>query len=265
MKKKQTTKKQHFIPQMVLRNFCITSQDGSKKLLQIDTLAKSRRLVIPKEICQRKNLYEYKNENNENVKEVINFIENCLSHYEREWNNIFNKIKKFEPLTPENCGLLYLFMIIQWLRVPKNIDNIQNGLKLSYPDLKDFQAINLVRSLIFPSNCSGFKNNDIFQYYIKAVCCFKNIHIYHSKEPLIINDSYLSMPLICSIDSRQNYLVHGWFATISPNTCIVISNRSDPELYKELPNNFSNYINDYYKRTCERFIYSQPYINCFKD
>lgn len=113
MKKKQTTKKQHFIPQMVLRNFCITSQDGSKKLLQIDTLAKSRRLVIPKEICQRKNLYEYKNENNENVKEVINFIENCLSHYEREWNNIFNKIKKFEPLTPENCGLLYLFMIIQ--------------------------------------------------------------------------------------------------------------------------------------------------------
>lgn len=85
-------KRQHYIPQMILRNFTYFRVPMAiPRICYFDTFTKQTKLVTPKDICCKNNLYELKNDSDEFIYE--NLIENNLSLLEKEWSLIINKLK----------------------------------------------------------------------------------------------------------------------------------------------------------------------------
>ena len=98
--KKQWTKKQHFIPRMILKHHTYFRIPMRKPIIyQYDKEKGICRAVDIYDICRKDNLYEFRNEDGSIKESTRNAIENTLSWYESSWGKIFNKILSHQELT----------------------------------------------------------------------------------------------------------------------------------------------------------------------
>ena len=101
------TKKQHYIPRMLLKRFTICQIPFRDTLIyQYDKEQGIERLVDIYDICRKNNLYEIKDENGVISDKERNLIENGFSRLESKWNDIIDKVEKEEYITENERGML---------------------------------------------------------------------------------------------------------------------------------------------------------------
>lgn len=116
---KQWTKKQHFVPRMILKHHTYFQIPMRKPIIyQYDKEKDICRTVDIYDICRKDNLYEFRNEDGSIKESTRNAIENTLSWYESSWDKIFNKILSHQELTETDFAFLYLLFAVQILRLP---------------------------------------------------------------------------------------------------------------------------------------------------
>lgn len=138
MQKNNPTRKEHYIPQVYLRGF--TSNDQRIYFYDLKTRRYSNKMVPVKSICFKKDLYEYKN--NENNTIYTNNIEKALSTLEKMFakqrDAIRSRIKIANShttsfLSDEEGAFWITYIAIQIFRMPKVIDEITLALKEMLP------------------------------------------------------------------------------------------------------------------------------------
>ena len=117
--KKQWTKKQHFVPRMILKHHTYFRTPMRKPIIyQYDKEKDICRTVDIYDICRKDNLYEFRNEDGSIKESMRNVIENELSVYESSWDEVLNKILSYQDLTDADFAFLYLLFAVQILRLP---------------------------------------------------------------------------------------------------------------------------------------------------
>lgn len=127
MQKNNPTSKEHYIPKVYLKGFA--SDDERIYFYDLNTRLYSKVMVPIRTICYEKDLYEYRNSNNEIV--LTNRIENVLGALEEQFSKYKNSIRTrimvadshTRNFLSEDEVLYWLtYITLQILRLPKIID-----------------------------------------------------------------------------------------------------------------------------------------------
>lgn len=138
MNKNNPTSKEHYVPQVYLRGFA--SSDERLYFYDLNTNRYSDQMVPVKSLCFQKNLYEYRNSNNEII--YTNNIEKALSRLEVMFSNnrkaIRSRIQLADPrttnfLSEEETAFWITYLMIQTFRLPIVIEEITNALEDMIP------------------------------------------------------------------------------------------------------------------------------------
>jgi len=132
--KNNPTSKEHYIPQVYLNGFA--SKDKRIYFYDLKSHHHSDQMVPIKTVCYQRDLYEYKNSNNEiiytnNIEKALNILETMFSQKRR---SIRSRIKLAGPhtrtfLSDEEGAFWITYLVIQTLRLPKVINEITNVLE----------------------------------------------------------------------------------------------------------------------------------------
>ena len=134
--KENITKKQHYVPRMYLRNFCI---DDSERCFEYNPYMRHIRNVNINEICQENYLYELRNEKGEwIVPEYKNMFEKGLSVLEGEDAELIRRIhfqinnsNHYVHLQNDESIALLGFAMLMILRNPAVRDIIPEALEMA--------------------------------------------------------------------------------------------------------------------------------------
>lgn len=241
--KTQKTKNQHYISQMILKNFSNSPENSKhKEILQYDIYKKTTRMVDIKGECKKRNLYEFKNNDNQSC---FNYVEKYFSFFERKWSVIFNKIINKKEVSEEEKIYLYLFMTIQFLRTSCNIKVAQDLLKefSQNSSTSDDQRKNYILLNFFGIMGVGeIMQNTFFEEFVNNLKEY-TLNIYRSEYPLIINNTnivhFLSISDPLNKEKRYSYFI----ATISPSVCVILSDNKKERMYIDMPKEMSMFIN----------------------
>lgn len=116
----KAVKRQHYIPQMVLRRHVIPYDQ--KKLYLYNKQTKATKFTTPKNVACKESLYELRDENGMIDQKSRNIIENNFGKWEDCWFHILNKIESHDSLSEDDFKFLYLMITCQYTRVPKMIE-----------------------------------------------------------------------------------------------------------------------------------------------
>lgn len=178
------TKKQHYIPQMILRRFVASSPCRLRGVWRYDSLRNESRCVDYKGECKRKYLYEYRDDNGDIDDGTKNTIEQLLSSLESKWCVVLDRVERREMLSEKDATLLYVFLTFQLLRLPSIMDMAasliqERILSVTGKHVEDYIAKNyaLLFSFGFVDNQSGVFLDEVinmlgdFDLFIGYVSC----------------------------------------------------------------------------------------------
>lgn len=211
------TKKQHFIPVMLLKRFAIDSD--KRKILKIFAYNKSKHeehIVSVRNVCYAKNLYETKNKDNTIMEENRNQIENHLAKLEQDWNNILVMVEERRELSGDDISNLRLLTAIQILRMPGQIEEPTSLIKNHCPSVEEYVIDKYVKdqSLIVDGMQSGWMQRstlNVLEQY--------KLDILHSKKTFILSER---CPVIMIKDFNDQTVKYIYFP-ISKNVCLRFS------------------------------------------
>ncbi len=148
MNKNNPTSKEHFVPRTYLNGFA--SDDKRVYFYDLNTHHYSDQMVPISTICYEKDLYEYKNKDNEIIN--VNLIEKILAALESQFAQnreaIKTRIKIANPhtksfISDNERNFWVLYIAVQILRMPKVIEEITKAISGFIPSNGD---INLHRN-----------------------------------------------------------------------------------------------------------------------
>ena len=171
------TKKQHYVPQIYLKNF----SDDEATLFYYDVLKKEcSNISVPiKSICYEKYIYEYYDENGEI--DSLNFNEKILQHLESDFSQQLGKLVRLARCK-ENLKLNHIFtkdeyffwvfyVFLQMSRTPRTIKRMMEDYSIVYPDFgsKHIRNICLTNCLPFYQLINGIEMNEIITEQIETL------------------------------------------------------------------------------------------------
>lgn len=252
----QVTKKQHFIPRMILKHYAYFQIPMRKPLIyQFDKRTNISRLVDIYDICYKKNIYEFHNADGTINESSRNFIETIFSDYELIWDRILNQAINHNTISDGDFHFLYTLFTFQILRLP----NIQKSFVQSCQAYanhigKTYSPVeieNWVKQISLPTRIIWNDDNILINTLLTKLCN-KDLSICYSDDVFVLNGDFPVIvygksfdcdfpvaPHVC-LRLRDNYY---------HNRCIYISRNETRKI-----NNWStNILNG-------RFIYSSvPY------
>ena len=243
MSRKQITRKQHYIPRLLLKNFC----DNDGKLAVYNTKHHTFSRKTPAQICYRNYLYETKYEfSMDGVKYenyfFLNQIEQKLSELEAEATDIIRKIISLcnDDLNKEAliCSSaekekLLRFILNLFLRNPiimkeYSLDKPQSNY-LSIPDIREMKELldsydmsDIANQMIVSIQKLFF----IFSDTLKNKINTNNITFFVSKESRLV---FSDLPLVFGAVNSDSYVV---FAPISPYCCVHYYENKTPHIFR---------------------------------
>ena len=256
----QRTKKQHFIPRMILKHHTYFQIPMKKPIIfQYDKEKDCCRSVDIYDICRKNNLYEFRNEDGTIKESIRNSIENALSFYESRWDVVINKILNYENLTKEDIALLYLLFALQILSLP----GVQ---KLGSQVYKEFaknsqchytqtDIENWIKFVSLPTGLIGDEQM-ILKYFFEKFAQ-KKLLICDTEDVLAINGDF---PIAIY---PNNYDCD---FPIASHFCLRLRGKHWHKDYVHLSTDEVKQFNNYIIKTCNgRFIYSSvPYDQIIK-
>lgn len=254
------TKKQHFVPRMILKHHTYFRIPMRKPIIyQYDKEKGICRTVDIYDICRKDNLYEFRNEDGSIKESTRNAIENTLSWYESSWDKIFNKILSHQELTETDFAFLYLLFAVQILRLP---DVQKVGVQLYKDFTKDieqrFTDIDIENWVKYASLPTGIidDNQTILKGFIERLGK-KELTIFDSEDVLVINGDF---PIAVYLDNFDCDF------PVTPHLCLRLKDKRCGKNYGHLSRDDVKKLNDYIINVCNgRFIYSSvPYNQIIK-
>ena len=256
------TKKQHYIPRMLLKRFTIFHIPMKKPLIyQYDKEKRIERLVDIYDICRKNYLYEIRNESGIISHEEINLIENGFSHLESVWNRIIDKIEQEKNITQNDKCMLGILLVLQLMRMPEIMKFMSAWLydKSAYvgKPITQNEADRYMKLASFVWGNVEPSTNWILNILLENILADKDIVIYHSNSNFILNGD---RPVLClnsfKTDDINNCI---WLLPISKNYCIGLTNKGTT-LYKDIDENLTNFINMHNFQNNGRYIYGSESI-----
>lgn len=254
---KNVTKKQHYIPRMLLKHFTTFYIPLKKPLIyQYDKIKCIERLVDINDICCKNYLYEIRDESGVISKNEINLIENAFSCFESAWNKIIDKIIIKENITQEDRCLLGVLLVSQLLRTPEVMkftsDWLYDTAPYIYKQITRNEADKYMKLSSFIFDKFTPETNFILNILIQNILVNRDIVIFHSDYGFILNEQ---RPVLC-LNLFEDCSIKDclWLLPITKNHCVAAINGnavSDVDINKNLTRfiNLRNFQND------GRFVY----------
>lgn len=258
------TKKQHYIPRMLLKRFTMFRVPMRKPLIyQYDKEKGIERLVDIYDICRKNNLYEIKDAKGRISDKEVNLIENGFSRLEFTWNKIIDKIEQGKDINQDDRDMLGVLLVLQLVRTPEVMELTSEWLYEKSVDigkpLTQNEADRYMKLALFVWGDVKPEKNWMLNILLEKILFGRIIVIYHSNSDFILNGSrpvlWLKHLATNDVDKCT------WYLPIAKNYCIGLVNK-ETALYKNIGVkktrciNIQNFLND------GRFIYgSEPISN----
>lgn len=241
------TKKQHYIPQMILKHHYVDYEDVQipekyPYLWQFDKDKNiERKIYDVSEICYEKYLYEFRDDKGKIIQGTANYIEHILSKFELQWNlslkNIIKNYNNVHAISENDIASILLLVTIQFLRTPKIIDfNTRYIQKLCY-DMPENECSQYAKyiSLIF-KNTNDEKTWMISQLF--KLMLTKDIVIGHTNKTFLISESHPVLAFSIETlfptnnfvfqDDKLDHTKFSFYFPFDKNYCILINPQSAP-------------------------------------
>lgn len=253
------TKKQHYIPRMLLKRFTTFQVPMRKSLIyQYDKEKNIERMIDVYDACRENNLYELRTEFGLIMDEERNLIENWFSVMESIWNKILCKVDQHQKLNPIEQSVLSTLVVFQLMRTPEIIQFMRQWIYNTFNDMgysfTNKQADRYVKLASFGWGEISPKQKWILDLMFNKLLVGKHIVIYHSDATFILNGN---RPVFAtgSIESvNVNYCK--CYLPVSKHYCLGLVESNNNRLYIEAPNWFVECINGHNFLNDGRFIYS---------
>lgn len=256
------TKKQHYIPRMLLKHFTTFRIPMRKPLIyQYDKDKNIERLVDIYDICRKNNLYEIKDETGRISDKEINLIEKGFSRLEFVWDKIIDKIEQGKDITQDDRCMLGVLLVLQLMRMPEIMKFMSEWLydKSAHmgKTLTQNEADRYMKLASFVWGNVEPETSWILNILLENILVGKDVVIYHSNSDFILNGSRPVLCLrICETDDIQNCR---WFLPITKNYCIGLVNKCSM-LYMDIDKGLTNLINIYNFQNDGRLVYGSKSI-----
>ena len=256
------TKKQHFIPRMILKHYtCFRIPMRKPMIYQYDKNKMIERLVDISEVCRANNLYELRDAKGNILEDYRNLYEQVFSNYESQWDKIIiNKILKKQNLSEKEILMIYLLLVLQLLRTPDAIEYLSDFILKSSEDIDNqHDADRIVKIATFIGIEPNSKINWILDKFLNDILKNYQLIICHSHKNLILNGS---KPVIGLHFFPQAFAFPEILAfPITPNFCLVLKvGNTNKILYQELSSSAADMINKVSFDVDSRYIYSSESI-----
>lgn len=259
------TKRQHYIPQMILRNYTVFRPPMARPMLfQYDLKNGCERMVATQDACVKNNLYELRGEDGRIIESTRNVIENCLSVFEGKWTGIIRKLARRADLTEEDRIFLHFLIPIQLLRMPFVLQETAQWLQqISSVKISDQEAKRYARmaSLICgePDPNKSFLLNKLTEF-----CCEKQLTAFVADrargDSFILNgECPVVAPVVAlgsSYDIKQAILCF----PITPTICLSFIHKSNNAFYQDVCSSFVTFLNQQFCSRGGRMLYSSASI-----
>lgn len=259
-----STKKQHYIPRMLLKRFTVFRVPMRKPLIyQYDKEKGIERLVDIYDICRKNNLYEIKDAKGRISDKERNLIENGFSRLEFTWNKIIDKIEQGKDINQGERDKLVALLVLQLVRMPEVMKFTSNLLYEKSVDagkpLTRNEADRYMKLALFVWGDVNYEENWMLNILFKKILFSKVVVIYHSNSNFILNGSRPVLWLKKSVTDDIDKCT--WYLPIAKNYCIGLADKG-AALYENIGVketrciNIQNFWND------GRFIYgNEPILN----
>ena len=182
------TKKQHYIPQCILKNFGIP---GSNQYLVWQHLKNNKiddRQVPINKICCNDYLYEYFMDGTVVKDEAIfNKLEKSFMLLEGDFSKLFrDKINVSAMLNEDDILLCYIMIVVQLLRTPKGIKRAEEYFSNIY---KDLEKDKLRNTTLFHSFITSRKEGSILYNWLEDLRKYGLSISYSEEEFILSNDN----------------------------------------------------------------------------
>lgn len=262
------TKKQHYIPRMLLKRFTTFHIPMRKPLIyQYDKEKGVERLVDIYDICRKNNLYEIKDESGAISDTEINLIEKGFSRLEFVWDKIIDKIEQGKNINADDRCMLGVLLVLQLMRMPEIMKFTSEWLYNKSADigktLTQNEADRYMKLASFVWGDVKPETNWILNILLENILVGKDVVIYHSNSNFILNGN---RPVLClkffETDIINNCI---WLLPITKNYCIGLTDEGAP-LYNDIDENLTHFINTHNFQNDGRFVYgNEPILNLIKE
>lgn len=255
MGNQQITKKQHYIPRMILKQHAARPPVQNGLIYQYDKKKRIERLPKISDVCYKDNLYELKDDSGRIVKGTENVIEKLFGVFEHRWNCIIdNELKNRAELSKEDLYLLYFLVAVQILRTPKIMKVLSDYLKSVSPQLSNEKADGYVKIASFLSGKFDPEKNWMLSAVLEHLFQ-KNLATLFSKDGCFMLSGDCPVLFLKQFDF-QNYGDQEYFFPIASNICLGILNNAQENFYISAPENFAHFINREAFNGSDRFVYA---------
>lgn len=255
-----STKKQHYIPRMLLKRFTTFHIPMRKQLIYQYDKEKSIELLIDVyKICRKNNLYEIKDESGTISDTEINLIEKGFSRLEFVWDKIIDKIEQGKNINTDDRCMLGILLVLQLMRMPEIMKFTSEWLYNEFADigktLTRNEADRYMKLASFVWGDVKPETNWILNILLENILAGKDVVIYHSDSDFILNGS---RPVLC-LKFFETDNIGNWLLPITKNYCIGLADEGTT-LYKNLDKNLTHFINMHNFQNEGRFIYGSESI-----
>lgn len=251
-----STKKQHYIPRMILKHHTFSQIPMAANCLwQYDKRTNQERCVNIRDICREKNLYEFKDNNEQIIESTRNVNEQLLSRMEKGWDKILNQIcdNPSAPLNKSDSDSIYYLFAEQLLRTPEMLNFTANHISHINSTLSAIQATNMARIGSIPNTYSI--NNDSFLAYLFSFLYSLKLIVLHTSKTFILNGN---RPILCLRQfSDTPYQLADFFFPFSSNICLGLTPTYTNSHFYETSDKFVACLNGWNFTNQSRFVYSQ--------
>lgn len=226
--KKQITKRQHYIPKMILKRHALSQVcENDKRIFYFNKKSWKNKCVKYEDLARENFLYEFKI-GSEPI--CPNLIEDRMSKLENMCNQIITKILNNEELSERDLYCLLLFTTLQITRMPEAVKIVEN--------ITNSKNIALKMCLLWGQN---IKDSQIFELFLEGNLK-KDIKILKSEKPFILG---LERPVVILKDfaweNNQNLFV---IFPFSSHYCLFLNPFSkDSQLFIEITKQETEIIN----------------------
>ncbi len=258
------TKKEHFTPQMILKNHACKQKKKNNNKIQYFTYVydkekDSEYIADIENICHQRNLYELYTEEGIIDQKERNAIEKVFARaLEPNWEQIIFKIINKKTLTNRDEAFIYLLFALQILRTPAAMNTVREWLEQSSQELNlnlsknDIDRYTKLASFIWGE--SSPEVNWILYKFMFPVIQDKNLVIYRTtSENFVLNCSNPVLWLV-SINSQFDF-----FFPITSTICLgLVTGKPDKEM--NISKECVDFINRHNFTNFGRFICSSKPI-----
>ena len=254
------TKKQHYIPRMILKHFVYFRIPMRKPLIyQYDKVSHTERLVDIYDVCRKNNLYELRDENNNIVEAERNLIEKGFSVLESYWDKAIRKVINKSDLDETDENWLCLLIVLQLLRTPEIMKFTSDWLyevsDVIDKPLERYVADRYSKLATFVWGEVKPETNWILDMVLQFVLEDKFLVVYESDKPFILNGN---RPVLCTHFCEESNNCT-WFLPIADNYCLVLVD-NEMNRYVHINDAMVDYINSEIYANDGRYIYSSTSI-----